>query len=205
MAHRYLELAFTGNVKAVQQRMGSRGAYAGRERGPDVNDRLRPDEVAFITSRDSFFIASVSETGWPYVQFRGGAPGFLRVLDERTLGYADFRGNKQYITTGNVIGNDRVALFLIDYPRRQRLKLLGRMTVSDIKDTPDLMVPGYRAKAERAVRIAVEAFDWNCPQHITPRFTQDELVEALAPIREEMMTLRVENEHLRNMLAADNH
>jgi predicted pyridoxine 5'-phosphate oxidase superfamily flavin-nucleotide-binding protein len=201
MGHRYSEIAFTDAVKAVQQRMGSRAAYAKRESGPDVNDRLGPDEEAFITSRDGFYIASVSGTGWPYVQFRGGPPGFLRVLDERTLGYADCRGNKQYITTGNIIGNDRVSLFLMDYAHRQRLKILGHMTITDAKDNPDLAaqfaVPGYQARVERAVRITVAAFEWNCQQHITPRFTQAELVEALGPIRNELAALRAENEHLK--------
>ncbi|MBD2750590.1 pyridoxamine 5'-phosphate oxidase family protein [Microvirga sp. BT688] len=204
MSHRYSEIAFTDTVKAVQQRMGSRAAYARRESGPDANDRLGPDEAAFIASRDSFYIASVSETGWPYVQFRGGPPGFLRVLDEHTLGYADFRGNKQYITTGNVIGNDRVSLFLMDYAHRERLKILGHMAVTDIRDNPDsaaeLAVPDYQARVERAVRITVAAFEWNCPQHITPRFTQAELVEALAPIRNELTALRAENERLKRQL-----
>src|SRR3712207_7015447 len=120
MGHKYSEFAFSDSVKAVQRKMGSRAAYARRENGPDFNDRLGPTERAFIAARDSFYIASVSETGWPYVQFRGGPPGFLRVLDDRTLGYADFRGNKQYITTGNVIGNDRVSLFLMDYRSEER-------------------------------------------------------------------------------------
>lgn len=206
MGHKYSEIAFTDTVKAVQQRMGSRAAYARREAGPDMNDRLGPIEAAFITARDSFYIASVSETGWPYVQFRGGPPGFLRVLDEHTLGYADFRGNKQYITTGNVIGDDRVSLFLMDYAHRERLKILGHMAITDGKDNPELLaqlaVPDYQARVERAVLITVVAFDWNCPQHITPRFTQDELVEALAPIRQEMASLRAENERLRGRLDA---
>jgi predicted pyridoxine 5'-phosphate oxidase superfamily flavin-nucleotide-binding protein len=139
MGHKYSAIAFTDTVKSVQQKMGSRAAYARRESGPDFNDRLGPDEDAFIAERDSFYIASVSETGWPYVQFRGGPPGFLRVLDERMLGDADFRGNKQYITTGNVIGNDRVSLFLMDYAHRQRLKILGRMAVTDARDNPELV------------------------------------------------------------------
>jgi Pyridoxamine 5'-phosphate oxidase len=131
MGHKYSEIAFTNTCKAMQRKMGSRAAYARRESGPDTNDRLGPDEEAFIVSRDGFYIASVSETGWPYVQFRGGPSGFLRVLDERTLGYADFRGNKQYITTANVIGNDRVALFLMDYAHRERLKILVRRAQSE--------------------------------------------------------------------------
>jgi predicted pyridoxine 5'-phosphate oxidase superfamily flavin-nucleotide-binding protein len=205
MGHKYSEIAFTEAVKRVQQMMGSRAPYARREGGPDTNDRLGPNEGAFIAARDSFYIASVSETGWPYVQFRGGPPGFLRVLDERTLGYADFRGNKQYITTGNVIGNDRVSLFLMDYAHRERLKILGRMVITEAKDNPELVeqltMKEYEARVERAVLITVAAFDWNCPQHITPRFTQNELVEALAPIRQEMALLRAENGRLRRQAA----
>jgi predicted pyridoxine 5'-phosphate oxidase superfamily flavin-nucleotide-binding protein len=205
MGHKYSEIVFTDTVKAVQKRMGSRVPYARREGGPDTNDRLGPNEGAFIATRDSFYIASVSETGWPYVQFRGGPPGFLRVLDESTLGYADFRGNKQYITTGNVISNDHVSLFLMDYAHRERLKILGHMAVTDARDNPEiiaqLVIPDYPARVERAVLITVAAFDWNCPQHITPRFTQDELVEALAPIRQEMALLRAENGRLRRQAA----
>jgi predicted pyridoxine 5'-phosphate oxidase superfamily flavin-nucleotide-binding protein len=206
MGHKYSELAFTDSVKAVQRKMGSRAAYARRESGPDFNDRLGPAEAAFIAARDSFYIASVSETGWPYVQFRGGPPGFLRVLDERTIGFADFRGNKQYITTGNVMVNDHISLFLMDYAHRERLKILGRVAITDAKDDPDLtaklVVEGYNARVERAVVIMIAAFDWNCSQHITPRFTQDELVEALAPVRQEMASLRTENERLRRLLQA---
>jgi predicted pyridoxine 5'-phosphate oxidase superfamily flavin-nucleotide-binding protein len=205
MGHKYSEIAFTEAVKRVQQMMGSRAPHVRREGGPDTNDWLGPNEGAFIAARDSFYIASVSETGWPYVQFRGGPPGFLRVLDERTLGYADFRGNKQYITTGNVIGNDRVSLFLMDYAHRERLKILGRMVITEAKDNPELVeqltMKEYEARVERAVLITVAAFDWNCPQHITPRFTQDELVEALAPIRQEMALLRAENGCLRRQAA----
>lgn len=177
-------------------------AYAGRDGGPDVGDRLGESEKAFIAARDSFFIASASETGWPYVQFRGGPPGFLRVLDDRTLAYPDFRGNRQYITTGNAAGNDRVSLLLIDYPNRLRLKILGRIAFSDIADHPELVLPGYPARPEQAARIAVEGFDWNCPSHITPRFSQDELVEILAPLRDDLTRLKSENERLRTLLKA---
>jgi predicted pyridoxine 5'-phosphate oxidase superfamily flavin-nucleotide-binding protein len=205
MGHKYSEIVFTEAVKAMQKRMGSRVPYARREGGPDTNDRLGPNEDTFIAARDSFYIASVSETGWPYVQFRGGPPGFLRVLDERLLGYADFRGSKQYITTGNVMSNDRVSLILMDYAHRERLKILGHMAVTDVRDNPELLaqlvMPGYRARIERAVLISVAGFDWNCPQHITPRFTQDELVEGLAPIRQEMALLRAENGRLRRQAA----
>jgi predicted pyridoxine 5'-phosphate oxidase superfamily flavin-nucleotide-binding protein len=178
MGDKFAEIAFTDSVKSVQRAMGSRRSYARHEGGPDFDDRLGPDEAAFIAARDSFYIASVSETGWPYVQFRGGPPGFLRVLDDRTLGYADFRGNLQYITTGNLAVNDRVSLFLMDYPNRQRLKIFGRMRVVDIQEdsvlAARLAVADYPAEVEQAVRISVEAFNWNCPQHITPRYTEAE-------------------------------
>lgn len=178
MLHKYLEIASTPAVKSERRHYGSAEQYARIDgtldpEGPPRNDRLGPDEEAFIAGRDGFYLASVSETGWPYVQFRGGPIGFLRVLDDKTLGFADFRGNRQYITTGNVSGNDRVSLFLMDYAHQRRLKIFGRMHVVDA--TVDaalaarLSVSGYDARVERAVTITVEAFDWNCPQHITPR------------------------------------
>jgi predicted pyridoxine 5'-phosphate oxidase superfamily flavin-nucleotide-binding protein len=204
MGHKYAKIAFTDTVKAVQQAMGSRSAYARREDGPDCNGRLGPGEAAFIAARDGFYLASVSEAAWPYVQFRGGPTGFLRVLDARTLGYADFRGNRQYVTTGNVAANDRVSLFLMDYAHRRRLKIFGRMRVVEADDDPalaaKLAVPGYPARVERMVLIAVEAFDWNCPQHITPRYTQAEIAGMLVSIRQEMEALRAENERLRHMV-----
>ncbi len=206
MGHRYAEIAFTDAVKSAQQAMGSRGAYARREGGPDSNDRLGPDEAAFVAGRDGFYLASVSGTGWPYVQFRGGPPGFLRVLDERTLGFADLRGNRQYVTAGNLAADDRVSLFLMDYAHRRRLKIFGRARATDARDDPALAarlgVAGYPGRVERAVLVAVEAFDWNCPQHITPRFTQAELADALAPVRQEMDALRAENGRLRRALDA---
>jgi predicted pyridoxine 5'-phosphate oxidase superfamily flavin-nucleotide-binding protein len=171
------------------------------------NDRLGPAEQQFINGRDGIYLASVSETGWPYVQFRGGPAGFLRVIDDTTLGYADFRGNRQYLTVGNVQLNDRVSLFLMDYAHQRRLKIMGRMRVIDVQDDPalaeQLAVPGYAGRVERAVLIKVEAFDWNCPQHITPRFTQAELERALRPVRDEMAALRSENEQLRRQLQAN--
>ncbi|MCB1547170.1 MAG: pyridoxamine 5'-phosphate oxidase family protein [Hyphomicrobiaceae bacterium] len=174
MGHRFLDIAFTDAVKAVQQRQGSRGAYAAREGGGvDVNDRLGAGEASFIAERDSFYMATVSETGWPYVQHRGGPKGFLRVLDESTIGFADFAGNRQYVSVGNLAANDRVSLFLMDYPNRKRLKILGRARLVG-GDEGDVMAklthPGYRARIERGLLITIAAFDWNCPQHITPRF-----------------------------------
>jgi uncharacterized protein len=176
-------------VKSVQQTMGSRNAYARRESGFDSNGRLGPNEVEFIAGRDSFYIASVSETGWPYVQFRGGPVGFLRVLDEQTLGFADFRGNRQYITTGNVTANDRVSLFLMDYTNRRRLKIFGRIRAINARDDPKLTagltMADYVAVVERAMLIKVQAFDWNCPQHIIPRFSEMEFATKFASFRGE--------------------
>ena len=186
MGHRFAELAFTDTVKAVQEREGSREGYRKFEGGEAHHDRLGPAEAAFLAARDSFYMATVSETGWPYIQHRGGPPGFLKVLDEQTIGFADFRGNRQYVSLGNLSGDDRVALILVDYPNRRRLKILGRArpitAAEDAATLERLGLPGYRAKVERGLLIAVEAFDWNCPQHLTPRFTAEEIAEAVAPL-----------------------
>jgi predicted pyridoxine 5'-phosphate oxidase superfamily flavin-nucleotide-binding protein len=184
--------------------MGSRSAYARRESGPDTNDRLGR-RAAFIAERDGFYIASVSETGWPYVQFRGARRASCASIDDKTLGYADFRGNRQYVTIGNVAANDRVSLFLMDYVHQQRLKIFGRLKVVEADADPalaqNLSVPGYPGRVERAALITVEAFDWNCPQHITPRFTEAELAAVLGPVREQVESLKAENERLRDKLA----
>jgi predicted pyridoxine 5'-phosphate oxidase superfamily flavin-nucleotide-binding protein len=148
----------------------------------------------------------VSETGWPYIQHRGGPPGFLKVLDEHTLGFADYRGNRQYISVGNLAADDRAALILVDYPRRRRMKLYGHVRVQALADDPKLverlMVPGYKAKPERAMLFRLEAFDWNCPQHITPRFTEADMTQMLAPVRDKIAALEEENRTLREKLAA---
>ena len=181
MGRRYSDIAFTQSVKAVQKAHGSRDLYARYDALDEPGAQLGPGERAFIAARDGFYIATVSQTGWPYVQFRGGPPGFLRVLGEADLGFADYRGNRQYVTTGNVAVDDRVSLFLMDYPSRRRLNLFGRIRgveMSDFSEQVDrLALPGYRAVIERAFLIKVEAFDWNCPQHITPRFTSAEIAD----------------------------
>ncbi len=184
MAHKYAEIAFTDQVRAIQNAQGSRDAYARMDEGPDANDRIGEREAAFIAARDSFYMASVSETGWPYVQHRGGPAGFLRVLDEKTLVFADFRGNRQFVSLGNVAGDDRVSLFLMDYPNRARLKIFGRVEIRDDEEAiADLALPDYRAKIKRAFLIRVEGFDWNCPQHITRRFSEADVVEAMGPLK----------------------
>jgi predicted pyridoxine 5'-phosphate oxidase superfamily flavin-nucleotide-binding protein len=205
MRHRYLEIASTPSVRAARAHYGGAAQRTLAEAASPVdetvrNHRLGAAEQEFIAARDGFYLASVSETGWPYVQFRGGPIGFLRVVDDQSLGFADFRGNRQYITTGNVQANDRVSLFLMDYAHRQRLKIFGRMRIIDAADDPvlteRLAMPGYSGRIERAVLITVEAFDWNCPQHITPRFTEAELEAVLEPVRNELADLRREKERL---------
>ncbi|CAH0130781.1 pyridoxamine 5'-phosphate oxidase family protein [Roseomonas sp. CECT 9278] len=184
MAHAYMDLVFTPQVRAEQERHGSRAGYARSDRGEQHHDRLGPEEAAFIGARDSFYMATVGETGWPYIQHRGGPAGFVRVLDETTLGFADFRGNRQYVSLGNLAGDDRAAFFFMDYAHRARLKLLGRVrTTEDPALLERLAVPGYPGKVERGFLIEVAGFDWNCPQHITPRFTATQVEAAAAPLR----------------------
>ncbi|WP_076408501.1 2Fe-2S iron-sulfur cluster-binding protein [Shewanella sp. UCD-KL12] len=181
MGHKFAEIGFTQAVKAVQTQLGSRKSYERMESGEDVNDRLGVAETAFILARDSFYMASVSETDWPYIQHRGGPQGFMKVIDEKTIGFADYTGNRQYISTGNVKNNDKVSLFFMDYPNKTRLKLFGRVKLVDVNDSStlsQLQDDEYRARVERAFIIHVEAFDWNCPKHITPRYSEKEIVAA---------------------------
>ena len=187
MPHRFAEIMFTDSVKAVQDHYHTRTHNQRFEQLGGPNMALTRQEVEFIEARDGFYMATVTETGWPYVQFRGGPRGFIKALDENTLGYADFRGNLQYISMGNLSGNDRVALFFMDYRNRVRLKLLGHVRVEDAALNPELAatleVPGYRGQVERVVRITVAAFDWNCPRHITPKFAEDEVARVVEPMR----------------------
>ena len=182
MGHQFAAIAFNPTIREIQVAEGSRDGYAGMDEGADYNHRLGEREAAFIGARDSFYMASVSETGWPYVQHRGGPAGFMKVLDERTIGFADYSGNRQYVSTGNFSTDDRVALFFMDYPNRTRLKMLGRVRIVGTEDTETLARledPGYRVQVERGFIIEVEAFDWNCPQHITPRFSETEIESLL--------------------------
>ena len=186
MSHAFAQIAFTPAVKAAQARDGSRAGYA-RAFESDAAElshlALGPDEADFIAQQRSFYIASVSETGWPYVQHRGGPKGFLKVLDERRIAFADFAGNRQLISVGNAAGNDRVALILVDYAHRVRLKLLGRVSVQALEPASalaeQLLTPGYTAKVQRAMVITVEGFDWNCPQHIQRRIDAEDVQAAL--------------------------
>jgi predicted pyridoxine 5'-phosphate oxidase superfamily flavin-nucleotide-binding protein len=194
MSYRFGDVAFTPGVKQVQAELGSRAHYARVETARSDTAALGPNEREFIGARDSLYMATVSETGWPYVQHRGGPPGFVQVLNDTTIGFADFRGNRQYVSVGNLRGNDRVALILVDYPGRQRLKLLGRAALvePDSDQAARLATPGYVARIERAFVITVVAFDWNCPQHITPRFTEAEVARAMSPLRGRIAELEKE-------------
>lgn len=204
MSHKFFDLAFTPKVKAVQEQYGTRKHYARFEGGESDFQGLTFAEEDFIANRDGFYIATVNEEGQPYIQFRGGPTGFLKAIDDRTLAYADFRGNLQYISVGNLSGNDRAALFLMDYANQRRLKIIARVDVIDAADAPELIekikMPEYKAKVERAMIIHVEAFDWNCPQHITPRYTIEEIKRISAPIYERIERLEAENKRLREQL-----
>ena len=205
MPHGFLDIAVTPSVHAEQAAMGTDRLWQDPE-GHRAFDRFTASETAFVAARDSFYMATVSETGWPYVQHRGGPPGFLKQLDDRTLAFADRRGNRQYISVGNLAADDRACLFLMDYGRRARLKIYARAETLALDADPELTrlvtMPEVRGKPERIIRLRLQAFDWNCPQHITPRFTEAEIGEAIQPLRERLARLETENAALRARLAA---
>jgi predicted pyridoxine 5'-phosphate oxidase superfamily flavin-nucleotide-binding protein len=182
MSHQFAEIMFTNGVKAAQEENGSRARLERFTEMAGPNDVLSEREAGFIEQRDTFYMATVNEDGWPYVQHRGGPPGFLRVISPTCLAFADFRGNTQLVSVGNVSSNDRVSLILMDYPNRRRLKILGHMRTENTEaasseDLAAVGLPDYRAQVERIVYIDVAAFDWNCPQHITQRYTETEFME----------------------------
>jgi len=192
MAHQYAKNLFTETVRQVQSEQSSRDGYKSMDVGEDYNHMLSETEAEFIGQRDSFYMASVNETQWPYVQHRGGMKGFVKVLDAQTIGFADYKGNRQYISTGNFRTNDRVSIILVDYPNRRRLKIIGRITLVDEQDWQTLASledTGYRARVERGFTIKITAFDWNCPQHITPRYSEAELSALIEPLEKEVKTL----------------
>ena len=197
MSQNFQKLVQTESVRRAQQCYNGHSAEiasAGLE-----PDGLSEEEIAFVRSRNSFYLATVNEEGWPYIQHRGGRPGFLHVLDSRTLAFADYRGNRQLLSTGNLDVNDRVAMFLMDYPRRERLKILGRARIEDARQHPQLVEqlaePDVRRIVERLFFIDVIAFDWNCSQHITPRYTADEVGELVAPLKRRIDELEAELKH----------
>ena len=195
MPNPFAEIAFTDSVRQTQEHYGTRHANE-RLENLDRLDELTNNEALFISQRDGFYLATVNENGHPYVQFRGGPRGFLKVLDEKTLGYADFRGNLQYISVGNLSKNNKAALFLMDYPNQTRLKIFAEIAIIDAADDPALIerltMPGYKAKIERAMILNVTAYDWNCPQHIAPRFTLEEIESGTKPLRDRIAELEVE-------------
>jgi uncharacterized protein len=188
------DIAFTPAVKAIQERRGSRRAYARMEENGGWRDRVDPDLAAFIAERDSFFIATANALGQPYLQHRGGPPGFLRVLDDRTLGFADYRGNRQYITLGNLEENDRAFLFLIDYATRRRIKIWGRARVvdGDSELVGRLMPAGYKATPEQVIQFTVEAWDANCHQHIPHLLAADDVAATVGRLEARIAALEAE-------------
>jgi predicted pyridoxine 5'-phosphate oxidase superfamily flavin-nucleotide-binding protein len=205
MSESFYEIAFTPGVKELQSEYSSRRQYERMETALAGHNRLGPDEQQFIALRDSFYMASVSETGWPYIQHRGGPPGFVHVLAPDLIGFADLRGNKQYISLGNLSHDNRVALFFMDYPNQTRLKILGHAEVHEHDDAAAMLIEQLRttepnAVVERAILIHVSGFDWNCPQHITQRYTLGELQRHLDPLRNRLASLEAENAELRKRL-----
>ena len=196
MGHKFAKIAFTDTVKSIQSNMGSRKMYTRMEEPlEDYNNLLGPNEAAFISARDSLYMATVSETGWPYVQHRGGPQGFVKILDEKTIAMPDFRGNRQYVSVGNLTKDDRVSLFFMDYANKTRLKLLGRVTLVGL-DKPDiiekLQMPDYRGHIERGFVITVEGFDWNCPQHITERYTLPDIEKSASVMQDRIIELEAQ-------------
>jgi predicted pyridoxine 5'-phosphate oxidase superfamily flavin-nucleotide-binding protein len=198
-------LVFTPLVKKLQERYGSRRQYERMENSGISQDRFTPFETEFLADRDSFYMATIGATGWPYVQHRGGQKGFLKVIDDHTLAFGDLRGNKQYISTGNLLTDDRVALIMVDYPRQARLKILGRVEILEGDKASAWLdrvrMPEEKTMIERVYVIHVEAYDWNCPQHITPRYSVEELRDGMKDVEKRMQALEQENDALRKEIA----
>ncbi|CAN5375582.1 pyridoxamine 5'-phosphate oxidase family protein [soil metagenome] len=195
MAKNFASLAFTDAVKEMQEKMGSRKSYARMERETWV-DGLTDNEIDFISQQNSFYMSSIGENGFPYIQHRGGPKGFVKVLDAKRLGFIDFKGNMQYISVGNIATHKNIALIMVDYPTRTRLKILAKAEIVELKDAPDLYdvldLDDYSFKPERMMVLHVEAYDWNCPQHITPRYTVADIEAAFAPQRAHIAQLEAE-------------
>lgn len=195
MAKNFASIAFTKAVKEMQEKLGSRASYARMERDSYV-DGLTENEIDFIAERDSFYMASIGDNNFPYIQHRGGPKGFLKVLDAKRLGFIDFKGNMQYITVGNLATNNNVALIMVDYPARARLKVYAKAEIIELKDDPSLYdaldLSEYKFRPERMMILNIEAYDWNCPQHITPRYTIADIEDAFASQRDHIKTLEEE-------------
>lgn len=196
----YADLMFTPQVEAEQAAIGSKGKFDSRYDAKQ-DEPLGENDAAFLTSRSSIYIASVNSAGWPYIQHRGGPEGFLKLLDPHTIGFADYRGNRQLITKGNLASDDRVSIFAMDYARKARLKLQGHATLQNAEDRPDLAEKLFSegaGRVERFMTITIAAWDWNCPQFITPRFDSAEMTALIGP---ELSRLETENENLKAELA----
>jgi predicted pyridoxine 5'-phosphate oxidase superfamily flavin-nucleotide-binding protein len=203
MAKNFAALAFTKEVKEMQEKMGSRASYARMEKDSYV-DGLTENEIDFIAERDSFYMASMGKNDFPYIQHRGGPKGFLKVLDSKRLGFIDFKGNMQYISVGNITTNNNVALIMVDYPTRSRLKILARAEVIELKNNPGLYdlldLTDYKFRPERMMVLHIEAYDWNCPQHITPRYTPGDIEGAFTSQRNQINQLEAEVKDLKQKL-----
>ena len=203
MAKNFAEIAFTDAVKNLQEKHGSRRSYERMEKF-NVIDGLTTSEMSFITDRDSFYMATIGVKEFPYIQHRGGPKGFLKVLDSKRLGYIDFTGNKQYVSVGNMATNNNVSLIMIDYPTRTRLKIFAKAEVIELKDNPELYeqldIENYKFRPERMMVFHIEAYDWNCPQHITPRYTVEEIEQAFLPQQKYIATLEQEINDLKSKL-----
>lgn len=203
MAYGFMDVARTPSVQAAQAEMGADHLWADFSGHRDF-DRFSDQEAEFIAQQDTLYLASVSETGWPYVQHRGGPAGFLKMIDEQTLAFADYRGNRQYISTGNLKASDRACMILVDYPRRARLKIYAHVETlalgADPLLTERVLDKGYGAKPERIFKLRLQAFDWNCPQHITRRFTEAQIATVAQPLRERIEQLERDNAALRAKL-----
>lgn len=200
----YQQLAFTDAIKKIQEEVGSRSTYDHMEK-MSVVDGLTNNEINFIGDRDSFYMASFGENEYPYIQHRGGPAGFIKVIDNKTIGIVDFAGNRQYISTGNISKNNKVALILLSYPQRARLKIYANAKIVDLKENGELynlLKPtDYKFKPERMMIFEIQAYDWNCPQHITPRYTAEEIEEALLPQREYIKNLENKIKELESKLS----
>jgi predicted pyridoxine 5'-phosphate oxidase superfamily flavin-nucleotide-binding protein len=198
------DIAFTPSVKAVQKRMGSRKQYERMENSGGWENAITKDLADFIGARDSFYFATASAEGRPYIQHRGGPKGFLKVLDDRTLAFADFAGNRQYISVGNLAENNKAFLFFMDYANQTRVKIWGTAEVvtNDPRLLKQLTDPGYKGKPERVIRFHVDAWDINCRQHIQPRFTKEEIDSIMQPLRDRLAELEAENKALKSQVPA---
>ncbi|MEO8770746.1 MAG: pyridoxamine 5'-phosphate oxidase family protein [Ferruginibacter sp.] len=203
MAKNFASLAFTDAVKEMQEKMGSRKSYARMEKDTYI-DGLTENEIDFISQQNSFYMASIGENKFPYIQHRGGPKGFVKVLDAKRIGFIDFKGNMQYISVGNIATNNNVALIMVDYPSRTRLKILAKAEIVELKDDKALYdsldLSEYKFRPERMMILQIEAYDWNCPQHITPPYTVDDIEEAFALQRSHIAKLEEEVKTLKGKL-----